>query len=292
MSGRDPLRANSERRLARLQRGDERAWTGGPSPTLRRRSRRLTRGHVCQHGGDWALDDREHRSRAPAEPQSGWRAGTPCARSSVRGGQVATGSPEKEARACPLGTATSHLRATAVATPVRSEVARGPRTLGGLARRLRRREDGRAARPASGGAAGRRAGGGATTAAPPATTEAATTTAPVEGQPVRGGTLLYGVRSPPSGFDPAKWWNGLSWDGTLVVFNRLLTLKDDGSLEPELLAAPPEVNADGTLYTFSSQAGRPVPPRSRADSRRRRSTPSSAWSAPRPRARAGASTPA
>ncbi len=95
----------------------------------------------------------------------------------------------------------------------------------------------------------------AETAAPPAaTTEAPATTAAPSG-PVRGGTLLYGVSSPPSGFDPAKWWNGLSWDGTLVVFNRLLTLKDDGSLEPELLAQAPEVNADGTLYTFGLRPG-------------------------------------
>jgi peptide/nickel transport system substrate-binding protein len=97
----------------------------------------------------------------------------------------------------------------------------------------------------------------AATTAPTATAEAppAETAAPAETGPVKGGTLLYGVASPPSGFDPAKWWNGLSWDGTLVVFNRLLTLKDDGSLEPELLSALPEVNADGTLYTFALKQG-------------------------------------
>jgi ABC-type transport system substrate-binding protein len=95
----------------------------------------------------------------------------------------------------------------------------------------------------------------AETAAPPAaTTEAPATTAAPSG-PVRGGTLTYAVSSPPSGFDPAKWWNGLSWDGTLVVFNRLLTLKDDGSLEPELLAQAPEVNPEGTLYTFTLRSG-------------------------------------
>ncbi len=90
-----------------------------------------------------------------------------------------------------------------------------------------------------------------TGAAPPA----AATTAAAAATPVRGGTLLYAVASPPSGFDPAKWWNGLSWDGTLSVFNRLLTLKDDGSLEPELLAEAPQVNSDGTLYTFKLKQG-------------------------------------
>ncbi len=91
--------------------------------------------------------------------------------------------------------------------------------------------------------------GGAVTPQPGATTQAAA------GTPVRGGTLTYAVSSPPSGFDPAKWWNGLSWDGTLVVFNRLLTLNDDGSLTPELLAQDPEVNTDGTLYTLTLREG-------------------------------------
>ena len=69
-----------------------------------------------------------------------------------------------------------------------------------------------------------------------AATSAATTTGQAAGTPVKGGTLTYAVASPPSGFDPAKWWNGLSWDGTLVVFNRLLTLQDDGSVSPSRTA--------------------------------------------------------
>lgn len=103
-----------------------------------------------------------------------------------------------------------------------------------------------------GGSSGSTSGAPATDAA---ATSAATTTGQAGSAPIKGGTLTYAVASPPSGFDPAKWWNGLSWDGTLVVFNRLLTLQDDGSVSPELLADPPQVNADGTLYTFKLRPG-------------------------------------
>jgi ABC-type transport system substrate-binding protein len=70
-----------------------------------------------------------------------------------------------------------------------------------------------------------------------------------------GGTLVFGVESPPSGFDPAKWWNSLSWAGTIPVFNRLIRVTDDGGVEPELVDALPEVNAEGTLYTFRLRPG-------------------------------------
>jgi ABC-type transport system substrate-binding protein len=75
------------------------------------------------------------------------------------------------------------------------------------------------------------------------------------GAPRRGGTLVYGVESPPSGFDPGRWWNSLSWNGSLPVFNRLLTLNDDGTVTPELLAGDPEVNSSATLYTFRLRPG-------------------------------------
>jgi hypothetical protein len=64
----------------------------------------------------------------------------------------------------------------------------------------------------------------------------------------RGGTLVYCVESSPSGFGPARWWNGLSWHGTLAVFERLLTITSGGGLMPELLAAMPAVAQGGRLY--------------------------------------------
>lgn len=73
--------------------------------------------------------------------------------------------------------------------------------------------------------------------------------------PAIGGKLIYEVNTPASGFDPAKWWNDLSWNGTLAVFNRLLTLQADGSLVPELLAELPQINSDGTLYSFKLRPG-------------------------------------
>lgn len=72
---------------------------------------------------------------------------------------------------------------------------------------------------------------------------------------VPGGTLIYEVNTPASGFDPAKWWNDLSWNGTLAVFNRLLAIRSDGSMTPELLSEPPHVNEAGTLYSFKLRPG-------------------------------------
>jgi len=92
---------------------------------------------------------------------------------------------------------------------------------------------------------------GGETAATGGETAAATTSA----APAAGGTLIYEVNTPASGFDPAKWWNDLSWNGSLAVFNRLLTVQADGSMTPELLAEPPVINAEGTLYTFKLRSG-------------------------------------
>lgn len=77
----------------------------------------------------------------------------------------------------------------------------------------------------------------------------------VGSDPVRGGTLRYGSDTQPSGFDPAVWWNGYSWDGTNVAFNRLVTLHQDGSLSPELLSQHPEISADGKFYSYTLRKG-------------------------------------
>jgi ABC-type transport system substrate-binding protein len=70
------------------------------------------------------------------------------------------------------------------------------------------------------------------------------------------GTLVYGVESPPSGFDPARWWNGLSWDGTLVVFDRLFTLSQTGGhVLPQLAMAVPKPTRGGTSYTIKLRSG-------------------------------------
>jgi ABC-type transport system substrate-binding protein len=74
-----------------------------------------------------------------------------------------------------------------------------------------------------------------------------------DGPPRRGGTLIYGVESNPSGFDPARWWNSLSWTGTMAVFDRLVRLTNDGDVVPEL--AEFEVSRGGTLYTFTLRPG-------------------------------------
>jgi ABC-type transport system substrate-binding protein len=120
-------------------------------------------------------------------------------------------------------------------------------------------------------ACGGETGGGE--AAPPATTAAATTapgttaagttgaetTAPATtaatGEPVRGGTLRYAAVSGLRGFDPQKWWDGFIWHGSLAISDQLLTLPPQGGpLEPGL-AELPEVNEDGTLYTFTLRPG-------------------------------------
>src|SRR5947207_1944615 len=59
----------------------------------------------------------------------------------------------------------------------------------------------------------------------------------------RGGTLVFGMDSAASGFDPAKWWNGPGFISAFAVFDRLLRVTDDGRVVPELLSEPPRVNA-------------------------------------------------
>jgi ABC-type transport system substrate-binding protein len=101
-------------------------------------------------------------------------------------------------------------------------------------------------------------------AAPPATTGGATTaaaepppaatTAPA-GQPVRGGTLRYAAVSGLRGFDPQKFWDGFIWHGTLAISDQLLNLPPQGGPLGPGLSELPEVNADGTLYTFKLRPG-------------------------------------
>src|SRR6266508_450793 len=93
-------------------------------------------------------------------------------------------------------------------------------------------------------------GGGKRAQAP-----APATTATAAGKPVRGGTLVFSASSEPSGFDAARWWNPLSWSGTVNVFDRLVRTTDKGTFEPELLSGLPEVNSDGTQYTLRLQPG-------------------------------------
>ncbi len=95
-------------------------------------------------------------------------------------------------------------------------------------------------------------GGGATTTVPATTSGATTTvtTTTAAGGPNRGGVLVFGTQSPPQGFDPARWWGGLAWHGAYALFDRLLSVTDQSELVPELLEDLPEINADGTLYTF------------------------------------------
>jgi ABC-type transport system substrate-binding protein len=94
-------------------------------------------------------------------------------------------------------------------------------------------------------------------AAPPAATGAAPTETIASGGAARtGGTLVYTASSPSAGFDPHKYWNSLAFNGgALAVFDRLLTVTQDGTLEPSLLSELPEVNADGTLYTLRLRPG-------------------------------------
>jgi peptide/nickel transport system substrate-binding protein len=105
--------------------------------------------------------------------------------------------------------------------------------------------------------AGATTSGEATSAA--ATTEGAVTsgatTAAATGTPRAGGTINFSSSSNPRGFDPAKWWDDISWDGSLNVFDRLTRIDDTGALVPELLASPPEITNDGTLYTFKLRPG-------------------------------------
>jgi len=63
------------------------------------------------------------------------------------------------------------------------------------------------------------------------------------------------MESPPTGFDPAKWWNPVSWDGTISIFNRLVTLTQSFQVVPDLCASPPQANASHTRYTFRLKQG-------------------------------------
>ena len=81
------------------------------------------------------------------------------------------------------------------------------------------------------------------------------TPTPPAGEPTQGGTIKFSVASTPRGFDPQKWWDDVSWDGSLNVFNRLTKIADDGTLQPELLEALPERANGDTLYTFKLRPG-------------------------------------
>jgi ABC-type transport system substrate-binding protein len=111
-------------------------------------------------------------------------------------------------------------------------------------------DDGEAAPPAPPGTTGAATTGAATTAA---ATGAAET---VAGEPVRGGTLIFSASSTPFGFDPARWFNTLSATGVFALFDPLLSLAwtENGEVGPGI-AELPEVNAEGTLYTFALRPG-------------------------------------
>jgi ABC-type transport system substrate-binding protein len=91
---------------------------------------------------------------------------------------------------------------------------------------------------------------------PAATTEApAETTAPPETGPARGGVLVFSDSEQPRGLDPTKWWDGPNGTASYAIFDRLVETNDQGELVPGLLAELPEINADGTLYTFRLRPG-------------------------------------
>jgi ABC-type transport system substrate-binding protein len=76
-----------------------------------------------------------------------------------------------------------------------------------------------------------------------------------QGTPTRGGTIVFGTSTVPSGFDPQIWWNATSWQGSVNVFDTLFVIKKDGTLAPELLESMPTVERDGTFYTFKLRPG-------------------------------------
>jgi ABC-type transport system substrate-binding protein len=71
-------------------------------------------------------------------------------------------------------------------------------------------------------------------------------------KPKRGGTIVFGMESPPGGFDPQKWWTDQAALAAFSVFDRLL---EPQTLEPMLLAATPGSERGGRRYTFKLKKG-------------------------------------
>jgi ABC-type transport system substrate-binding protein len=70
--------------------------------------------------------------------------------------------------------------------------------------------------------------------------------------PKRGGTLVFGMESPPGGFDPQKWWTDQAALAAFSVFDRLF---EPQTLEPMLLTKKPTSEGDGLRYTFDLRKG-------------------------------------
>ena len=139
----------------------------------------------------------------------------------------------------------------------------------GHARRRQRRARRRPRRPPQPTSAATTAAGETSAAATTAAETAPATTAAAAGPGVKGGTIRYSSESPPSGFDPAKWWNQLSWDGSMLVNEPLIELKQDG-----VDRAPPArrpARGERRRHALHVQAARRrhVLPRHAADGRRR-----------------------
>ncbi len=77
-----------------------------------------------------------------------------------------------------------------------------------------------------------------------------TTAAPAAGAPAGGKVVRVAAVDPQVALDPQQYTYSIVMKITDNVTESLITTMEDGSLEPNLLTALPEVSEDGMTYSF------------------------------------------
>lgn len=87
---------------------------------------------------------------------------------------------------------------------------------------------------------------------PPANTElrAAAAQRPPSSEPRYGGNLILGTAAEPLTFNMLYMSDVPSWSTTTLISDGLMEVNEKLELEPRIAAAPPEISADGTLWTY------------------------------------------
>lgn len=97
-------------------------------------------------------------------------------------------------------------------------------------------------------------GGNNQAAAPQASGEAAKSTAPAASSGSK--TLVYCSEGSPSGFDPAQWTDGTSFDASAYpIYNGLVQFSRGGTDVQPALAEKWDISEDGKSYTFHLRKG-------------------------------------
>ena len=83
----------------------------------------------------------------------------------------------------------------------------------------------------------------------------AATQAPAAKTPQKGGVMTVAYKDDLATLDPAIGYDWTNWPAEKLVFDGLLDYDSGTTLEPRLAESLPQVNADGTVYTFKLRKG-------------------------------------